>query len=243
MSAPVPLDYMLARYYSSSLARFMAVDPSRVSVVPTNPQTWNRYSYAFANPLNLIDPDGKAPAAVHQQISEDALKGRKIFASHASQIAERTRTIDKDIRTHAFLNPKLHFGGEKTQGQLERHAVEAYLRGDIPRFIEYTARAMHKAEDVPYHRNTNYVLHAAQKVAGLVAPNADPDKQEGARAESEARAGGALDNIEAGIAQGGRLGGGSLEVEVDASRWRYYANKYAESGVTVYVDGVCYKNC
>jgi len=50
---------MLARYYSSSLDRFLAVDPSRRSVLPTNPQTWNRYSYARNNPLARIDPDGK----------------------------------------------------------------------------------------------------------------------------------------------------------------------------------------
>jgi hypothetical protein len=49
---------MLARYYSSSLGRFMAVDPSRASVRPAQPQTWNRYSYVFNNPLRLVDPDG-----------------------------------------------------------------------------------------------------------------------------------------------------------------------------------------
>jgi hypothetical protein len=48
---------MLARYYSSSLGRFMAVDPASESVV--NPQTWNRYSYSLNNPILFIDPDGK----------------------------------------------------------------------------------------------------------------------------------------------------------------------------------------
>jgi RHS repeat-associated protein len=50
---------MLARYYSSSLARFLAVDPSGESIVLEDPQSWNRYAYTGNNPLKYIDPDGQ----------------------------------------------------------------------------------------------------------------------------------------------------------------------------------------
>jgi RHS repeat-associated protein len=54
------LDYMLARYYSSSLGRFMAVDPAlKISKNLENPQRWNRYAYTLNNPLTAIDPDGR----------------------------------------------------------------------------------------------------------------------------------------------------------------------------------------
>jgi RHS repeat-associated protein len=53
------LDYMLARSYSSSLGRFMAVDPASGSARPTNPQSWNRYSYAGNNPVRYVDPNGE----------------------------------------------------------------------------------------------------------------------------------------------------------------------------------------
>jgi len=50
------LDYMLARYYGSNLARFLSVDP--VFGRQSNPQSFNRYSYTLNNPLRYIDPDG-----------------------------------------------------------------------------------------------------------------------------------------------------------------------------------------
>jgi RHS repeat-associated protein len=55
---PDGLDYMVARYYSSSLGRFMAVDPAAISAKVQNPQTWNRYSYALGNPLKNLDATG-----------------------------------------------------------------------------------------------------------------------------------------------------------------------------------------
>lgn len=53
------LDYMVARYYSSSLARFLAVDP--VGGHLANPQSINRYSYVLNNPLRFVDPRGEKP--------------------------------------------------------------------------------------------------------------------------------------------------------------------------------------
>jgi RHS repeat-associated protein len=51
---------MLARYYSSSLGRFMAVDPvQRLAQSLGNPQRWNRFTYALNNPVGFIDPDGR----------------------------------------------------------------------------------------------------------------------------------------------------------------------------------------
>ena len=49
---------MLARYYSASLGRFMAVDPGG-DTQPEDPQSWNKYAYVRNNPINAIDPDGR----------------------------------------------------------------------------------------------------------------------------------------------------------------------------------------
>ena len=55
-------DYFGARYYASSMGRMMSPDPSGIAAVdPTNPQSWNMYSYALNNPLILVDPTGLDP--------------------------------------------------------------------------------------------------------------------------------------------------------------------------------------
>ena len=52
------LHFFGARYYSAIEGRFTSVDPLRASAHPSNPQTWNRYSYVINRPIIAIDPDG-----------------------------------------------------------------------------------------------------------------------------------------------------------------------------------------
>ena len=73
------LDYFLARYYSSTQGRFTSTDPFNVVLEAqaaaelnprkaqaalqaylSEPQQWNRYSYAINNPLLYVDPTGEA---------------------------------------------------------------------------------------------------------------------------------------------------------------------------------------
>ena len=70
------LDYFLARYYSSTQGRFTGVDPYDINLERqykpdpkeaeslfreylSNPQQWNRYTYALNNPLAYLDPTGE----------------------------------------------------------------------------------------------------------------------------------------------------------------------------------------
>ena len=54
------LDYFGARYDESTIGRFLSPDPENAGATNQNPQSWNAYSYALNNPLNNIDPDGRA---------------------------------------------------------------------------------------------------------------------------------------------------------------------------------------
>lgn len=52
-------DYFGARYYASTMGRFMSPDPSGLLAQhPEDPQSWNMYVYARNNPLINIDPNG-----------------------------------------------------------------------------------------------------------------------------------------------------------------------------------------
>ncbi|MGH7228856.1 MAG: RHS repeat domain-containing protein [Nitrospiraceae bacterium] len=51
---------MMARYYASSLGRFLASDPSHISVDSKKPLTWNAYLYAENSPIGRYDPNGLA---------------------------------------------------------------------------------------------------------------------------------------------------------------------------------------
>lgn len=52
------LDNFGARYDSSQYGRFMTPDPGNMGADPTNPQSWNMYSYALNNPVSNTDPTG-----------------------------------------------------------------------------------------------------------------------------------------------------------------------------------------
>jgi RHS repeat-associated protein len=67
------LDYFGARFLSSELGRFLSVDPTRLSVSLTNPQSWNLYSYALNNPVVYNDPNGKWTTRAHDEIIDIAL--------------------------------------------------------------------------------------------------------------------------------------------------------------------------
>ncbi|MFP5230551.1 MAG: RHS repeat-associated core domain-containing protein, partial [Acidobacteriota bacterium] len=52
-------DYFGARYYASTMGRWLSPDPSGLELAdPENPQGLNLYSYVLNNPLGFIDPDG-----------------------------------------------------------------------------------------------------------------------------------------------------------------------------------------
>ena len=54
------LDNFDARYFGSSLGRFMSPDPDQIDGFDhlESPQAWNGYAYVHNNPLNATDPDG-----------------------------------------------------------------------------------------------------------------------------------------------------------------------------------------
>lgn len=58
------LDYMRARYYRPSVARFLSVDPAN--------DGWNLYAYGAGNPINRIDPTGLNDEAADDEEDQSA---------------------------------------------------------------------------------------------------------------------------------------------------------------------------
>ncbi|MDQ3802888.1 MAG: DUF4214 domain-containing protein [Acidobacteriota bacterium] len=58
-SAATGLDYAVNRHYDPRQGRFTQVDPLGPGAAsPSDPQTWNMYSYCGNDPVNQTDPDG-----------------------------------------------------------------------------------------------------------------------------------------------------------------------------------------
>ena len=53
-------DYFGARYYASSMGRWLSPDKPFADQHAQNPQSWNLYAYARNNPLTVFDPNGEA---------------------------------------------------------------------------------------------------------------------------------------------------------------------------------------
>jgi len=107
------LDNFEARYFGSSLGRFMSPDPSIALLLRIiNPQRWNQYSYAIDNPLSYVDPTGRDAAAVN-------FSGMVGGFGHEGILA-----ISKDgTATYARFGPKDHsagnLGGARAPGVVE----------------------------------------------------------------------------------------------------------------------------
>ena len=86
--------YFGARYYDSSLGRFITQDPITGNIM--NPPSLHRYLYAYSNPMRYVDLDGYESVSLTHELAEKAgaLKGffitgpEKFIGQQAAQIAD-----------------------------------------------------------------------------------------------------------------------------------------------------------
>src|SRR5882672_6176339 len=118
------LDYFNARYYSSMQGRFTSVDPSRVSVMLEDPQSWNRYPYALNDPLAYVDKNGMWPTRIHDQIIDLAFPG--LSKSQRGAIKKGSWSVDDPKQGGFDLDKVYRHGLRRPDQSVAEAAKEAY---------------------------------------------------------------------------------------------------------------------
>jgi hypothetical protein len=89
----------------------MSPDPSRLSIMPNNPQTWNRYPYGNNNPLRFKDDNGRWPTEIHNQIIDKAFPN---LSASQRQILKNVSAAQDSI-----------LGGGQSNGGAFEHAMRS----------------------------------------------------------------------------------------------------------------------
>ncbi|MEO0698071.1 MAG: RHS repeat-associated core domain-containing protein [Pseudomonadota bacterium] len=82
---------MQARYYDPVIGRFLSNDPVSFTGSGLNPQMFNRYSYAFNDPVNMVDPDGQKAFAYAVRLVKGGLQRTKALIDRKQAIQARRR--------------------------------------------------------------------------------------------------------------------------------------------------------
>ncbi len=106
--------YDHARTQDFGLGRF--VSPDLRSAPSSNPQAWNRYSYALSSPARYVDPDGKQSAEVSFELdAQDLLHHRITLEEYHARINARA--------AGALIGIGLVFGGAESAVVLAESAL------------------------------------------------------------------------------------------------------------------------
>lgn len=132
------LDNFGARYYASSMGRFMSPDSTGYSGL-TNPQSWNLYAYTLNNPLRYIDPTGHT---VQNVCTDTAACTAAVAAATGNAEAASRVGSETTVTHHNFLGIKW-----------DTSVTNITISGDIGSFRALSANASHLADLVGSSQN------------------------------------------------------------------------------------------
>jgi len=128
-------DYFGARYYASSMGRWMSPDRPFADQHLDNPQSWNLYAYAENNPLYFVDPNGEGlVTASSTKIGEVVVTGYtqqttvdtgELLATDKHDVTE-LRPQDLQNNKSAFNIPKQDNSGGCVLGCFSAWTQESY---------------------------------------------------------------------------------------------------------------------
>lgn len=116
--------------------RFLSVDPTWDSADLGKPQSWNRYSYVWNNPVNATDPDGRLgfltndPEVLRQRHEKIIGTAAKLFADFVlpDGHSDNSTTADKpDLEAAAATGAVVTIGKNAATGKLGEKIVAEQL--------------------------------------------------------------------------------------------------------------------
>ncbi len=159
-------DYFDARYYASSMGRWLSPDPGRISRNHLfNPQKWNKYNYVLNNPLTMFDPDGQAEVTIQlrayiPQATMAGYRGDNRGPTSSQNVTSRTSiTVRVETDPSKSANPLLS-APVSTAGQTQRLSDG---KTDTQTVGLPTATVSRDA-------NGNVVIHITQDAANPLSP-------------------------------------------------------------------------
>lgn len=121
------LHYFGARYYDARISLWYGVDP-----LADEFSGWSPYNYSLNNPINMIDPDGRAPDWIYDQQKDGSYKRREGTANDGG--ANNHTYINRDGTTH-------HYNQKENTVVSVKHA-------DIQKKIENFSKAVEKRREI-----------------------------------------------------------------------------------------------
>jgi RHS repeat-associated protein len=140
---PYGLDYFGARYFSGAQRRWTSPDPSG-RFDPRNPQSWNRYSYGFNNPVRYVDPNGEWPQEYHYQLIHDT------FGHYGSHFEQVLRSANDWVDSRSNQSPERSFMHGMADGVHLQRPEQARRLAD-----DYVIAELQAAVDQQLHFETN----------------------------------------------------------------------------------------
>jgi len=156
-------DYFGARYYASSMGRFMSPDwADKPEAVPysdlTNPQSLNLYGYVNNNPLSKADKDGHCPECMvwadeAMQYIEDSPVGQQIENWGTQGVAAGGALLGAALSGGGNAYPS-YYHGEFDNGVMLRNSGESSSSQPAPS-AQPNSASPNPGPDGPYKRPNN----------------------------------------------------------------------------------------
>ena len=164
--AATGLDYMGARYYGSAAAAFVSADTVTGELLV--PSSFNRYSYAFGNPLRYRDPDGRYGEDFHNDLTQALAMAVGYSDGLAGVIAAADWNVDSVYSAYESRQNRREWHSFGNSTSRQDVLIEAGVSSQDPKDL---GRAVHVIQDAYSHAGFG-------DLGGHILAGHEPDKTE-----------------------------------------------------------------